>query len=47
MYFAMLEKLNRIQAGASDNVWVDPAGYQAAVAERKAAFETELMRQQQ
>jgi metallo-beta-lactamase class B len=46
-YFAMLEKLKRIQAGASDNVWVDPSGYLAAVAERKAAFEAELLRQQQ
>ena len=47
MYFAMLEKLNRIRAGAGENVWVDPTGYQAAVAERKAAFEAELTRQQQ
>ena len=47
MYFGMLEKLNRIRAGARENVWVDPTGYQAAVAERKAAFETELTRQQQ
>jgi metallo-beta-lactamase class B len=45
-YFAMLEKLDRIRGGASENVWVDPAGYQAAVAEREQAFEAELKRQQ-
>ena len=45
-YFAMLAKLDRIQAGANENVWIDPAGYQAAVAERKQAFEAELKRQE-
>jgi metallo-beta-lactamase class B len=45
-YFHMLEKLERLRAGASQNVWVDPSGYQAAVAERRQAFETELQRQQ-
>jgi len=45
-YFGMLAKLDRIKAGAKDNVWVDPRGYQAAVAEREQAFETELKRQQ-
>jgi metallo-beta-lactamase class B len=44
-YFGMLEKLDRVRGGASQNVWVDPAGYQAAVAERGQAFEDELMRQ--
>ena len=44
-YFGMLAKLDRIKAGAKDNVWVDPRGYQAAVAEREQAFETELKRQ--
>jgi metallo-beta-lactamase class B len=44
-YFGMLAKLDRIKAGAKDNVWVDPKGYQAAVAEREQAFETELKRQ--
>jgi hypothetical protein len=39
--------LDRIKAGAKENVWVDPQGYQAAVAEREQAFETELKRQQQ
>ena len=42
-YFGMMEKLAR--AGAKD-VWVDPAGYRAAVAERKAAFARELGRQE-
>jgi len=45
-YFGMLGKLDRIKAGAKENVWIDPKGYQAAVAEREQAFETELKRQQ-
>jgi metallo-beta-lactamase class B len=45
-YFGMLGKLERIKAGAKENVWVDPQGYQAAVAEREQAFETELKRQE-
>jgi metallo-beta-lactamase class B len=44
-YFNMLAKLKKLQAGTTQNVWIDPQGYQAAVAERKAAFEAELMRQ--
>ena len=46
-YFNMLGKLNMLQAGTAENVWIDPQGYQAAVAEREAAFEAELMRQEQ
>jgi metallo-beta-lactamase class B len=46
-YFGMLEKLDRLHAGATGNVWVDPAGYHAKIAERQNAFETELARQQQ
>jgi metallo-beta-lactamase class B len=46
VYFAMLEKLDRIKSGENGNVWVDPKGYQAAVAEREQAFRTELKRQQ-
>ena len=42
----MLAKLERIKAGANQNVWIDPQGYLAAVAERKQAFEAELKRQQ-
>jgi metallo-beta-lactamase class B len=45
-YFGMLGKLDRIKAGAKENVWVDPQGYQAAVAEREGAFEKELKRQE-
>ena len=45
-YFGMLAKLDRIKAGANDTVWIDPKGYQAAVAERKQAFEAELNRQE-
>jgi metallo-beta-lactamase class B len=45
IYFNMLAKLARMpQEG--DRVWIDPAGYRAAVAERKAAFEAELHKQQ-
>jgi metallo-beta-lactamase class B len=46
VYFGMLAKLDRIRAGAKENVWIDPSGYQAAVAERERAFETELKRQE-
>ena len=46
-YFDMLAKLASLQAGTTKNVWVDPEGYQAAVAERKAAFEAEVTRQEQ
>jgi metallo-beta-lactamase class B len=45
-YFDMLGKLDRIKAGAKDNVWIDPKGYQAAVAEREQAFENELKSQE-
>jgi len=45
-YFDMLAKLERIKSGAHENVWVDPDGYKAAVAEREQAFETELKKQQ-
>jgi hypothetical protein len=47
MYFDMLKKLSKVRAGSTEIVWVDPLGYQAAVAERKAAFVAELARQQQ
>jgi metallo-beta-lactamase class B len=45
-YFGMLQKLDRIEAGVNGNVWIDPEGYQAAVAEREQAFATELKRQE-
>lgn len=45
-YFDMLEKLQRAKAGAGESVWIDPAGYRAAVAERHQAFAAELKRQQ-
>jgi len=44
VYFNMLEKLKRMPAEGSA-VWVDPAGYKAAVAERQQAFEAELAKQ--
>jgi metallo-beta-lactamase class B len=44
-YFNMLDKLTKVgQAGES--VWIDPQGYQAKLAERQKAFETELKKQQ-
>ena len=45
-YFDMLQKLQRAEAGAGESVWIDPAGYRAALAERQQAFATELKRQQ-
>jgi metallo-beta-lactamase class B len=45
MYFDMLAKLARMpQQG--DSVWIDPDDYHRAIAERKAAFEKELHKQQ-
>jgi metallo-beta-lactamase class B len=44
-YFGMLGKLARMPKQGSA-VWIDPQGYRAAVAERKAAFEKELRKQQ-
>jgi metallo-beta-lactamase class B len=46
MYFDMLAKLERAKAGAGESVWIDPAGYRAAVLEREQAFEAELRRQE-
>src|SRR5579875_3523490 len=46
VYFDMLAKLARMpQAG--DAVWIDPVGYQRAVAEAQHTFEAELHKQQQ
>jgi metallo-beta-lactamase class B len=45
-YFNMTDKLGRV-AKEGESVWIDPAGYKAAVAEREKAFETELQKQQQ
>jgi metallo-beta-lactamase class B len=45
-YFHMLAKLDRMRSGVGESAWIDPAGYQAAVAERQSAFEAELKRQQ-
>jgi metallo-beta-lactamase class B len=44
--FNMLEKLERAKAGAGESVWIDPAGYKAALEEGRHNFETELDRQQ-
>jgi metallo-beta-lactamase class B len=46
-YFDMLGKLSKAAPGpAGESIWVDPKGYQAAVAEREQAFEAELRKQQ-
>jgi metallo-beta-lactamase class B len=45
-YFDMAAKLEKIRAGAGESVWIDPAGYQSVLAEKKAAFEAERKRQQ-
>jgi metallo-beta-lactamase class B len=45
-YFGMLKKLERAKPGTGESVWIDPDGYKAAVAERQAAFEAELKRQE-
>jgi hypothetical protein len=39
-------KLARAQAGAGRSVWIDPQGYQKAVADREKDFEAELKKQQ-
>jgi metallo-beta-lactamase class B len=44
--FDMLDKLQRAKAGAGESVWIDPAGYKAALDEGRKNFETELKRQQ-
>ena len=46
-YFDMLGKLARLKIAPDESVWVDPAGYQQAVAEREQAFETEFKKQLQ
>ena len=44
-YFNMLEKLSKA-ANSGESVWIDPEGYQAAVAEHEKVFEAELRKQQ-
>jgi metallo-beta-lactamase class B len=46
-YFDMLEKLEKVKAGAGESVWIDPEGYKAALAERQQAFAAELKKQQE
>ena len=45
-YFDMLAKLDRLKAAPGIDVWIDPKGYQAAIAEREKAFQEELKKQQ-
>ncbi|MCW3050848.1 MAG: Metallo-beta-lactamase precursor [Chthonomonadales bacterium] len=42
-YFNMLDKLKRVET--DPDVWIDPQGYQDAVAERQSAFEATLAQQ--
>lgn len=44
-YFDMLSKLTK-SAQSGESAWIDPTGYRATVAEREAAFEKELRKQQ-
>jgi len=44
-YFNMVEKLAKA-ANAGESVWIDPEGYQAAVAEHERTFEAKLRGQQ-
>ena len=45
-FFDMLEKLEKVKAGAGASLWINPGEYKAAVAEREKAFEAELKKQQ-
>jgi metallo-beta-lactamase class B len=45
-YFNMLGKLDQLKAAPGTDVWIDPEGYQKAVAEREQAFRDELKKQQ-
>jgi len=44
-YYGMDEKLKKM-AGATRNVFIDPAGYQAYISDREQAFRRELAKQQ-
>jgi metallo-beta-lactamase class B len=45
-YFHMLGKLDQLKAAPGTDVWIDPHGYQAAIADREKAFQEELKKQQ-
>jgi metallo-beta-lactamase class B len=45
-YFDMLEKLDRQKSAPGAAVWIDPTGYQAALAAREKDFRDELKKQQ-
>jgi metallo-beta-lactamase class B len=45
-YFDMLAKLERAKAGAGESAWVDPDGYQAALAKQESDFRETLARRQ-
>lgn len=46
VYFNMLAKLQRMQAGAGDSVWIDPAGYRSGLEAHAAEFHANLAKQQ-
>ena len=45
IYFGMLGKLEQLKSAPTSNVWVDPQGYQAAVADWERQFRDELKKQ--
>jgi metallo-beta-lactamase class B len=45
-YFDMLGKLEQLKSAPGTDVWIDPQGYQAAVAAKEQAFRDELRKQQ-
>ena len=45
-YFDMAGKLERSKQSPHDLVWLDPVGYQKAVAQKQLSFETEFKKQQ-
>ena len=44
-YYGMVEKYNRSKEKPDVNVWVDPEGYKAYIAEREQAYLAELKKQ--
>jgi metallo-beta-lactamase class B len=47
MYFNMLAKLDRANAGAGETVWVDPEGYKVAITHYGDEFHKVLLKQQE
>ena len=45
IYFGMLGKLEQLKLAPGSDVWVDPHGYQTAVADWEQQFRDELKKQ--